>query len=235
MQLCKLESSKTCSYLKWSNQYLVFPENTNKSWWCMKYAIHSYLYTHISTYLLFVFSVFIERHHKIHKECLGKQQLIQQQKYMTSMSMTKLCSLLITHHGEFSQGYKKSFVINNKGGIRNIFQNKMKHLCLMLVLFRKRGELPYTETQSMICNLMLIFRLFTPRCSLHRQPVRHLDLQKPINLCQGGEHKDSARARGGHAHSHTSIQKVCLIWYWVSCGGNEANVSQCLNVGIKVF
>lgn len=33
--------------------------------------------------------------------CLREQQLIKSQKYL---STTKLCSLLIAHHGEFSQG-----------------------------------------------------------------------------------------------------------------------------------
>lgn len=38
---------------------------------------------------------------KIKVVCLREQQLIKSQKYL---STTKLCSLLIAHHGEFSQG-----------------------------------------------------------------------------------------------------------------------------------
>lgn len=52
----------------------------------------------------------------------------------------------------------------------------------------------------MICNLML----GTPRCSLRRQLVLHLDLQTPINLCQRGEDKDvEVQGRGEDIGSHT--------------------------------
>lgn len=73
---------------------------------------------------------------------------------VTDWHATRLCSLL-RQYGEFSESCLKSFVINNNKGEknRNIFQNKMKHPCCLLFLFRIWD----TETQSMMHNSKLIF------------------------------------------------------------------------------